>query len=538
MLNLNEKILSNILEGLAKSLEAVYVGLFYKEYPIKLITDISEERLKKINFFLGRLIQKSLEINKIIKDFKEEFLFVEGSEISIYIQFIGENISLVSIVDGSKRFSIVRLENDIAKRKLTKYLSDINQFAEKYIEENPKIVEDFKKLEEELLEQLFNKKSEKIIEKSIILEREEKKEEKKEEKIKEEKKIEKEKKEKDSLLKIKEQLKEKRKKKLKSISKSVEDIEKPKDKEGKIVKPEKEEKAKDFIDTDFFEIKGLIPEENKKEEKEKDIFKELIDKDIQKGVVSSIPEPKTETTPKIEETIEISPTDIFEEIRGEEKEEKKEEPKEEEKVSDVLEPEIIFDELLKDELEKKGKEINPLEEEIEEQKETALEDVEVKEDREEKPILEVENLENIIDEVGEEIEKEKEKREHIDEKDFMELKSLISDIGEEKEEKKEEEDLIEQEKEKSETEDKEEEKENEGEVKYLNYLVLDILLKAFAKEVGPIAKVIFKRKIRELNIKKTKLTNKAVKQLINALAEEIPIEYRKQRFLDRAKQLL
>ena len=56
--------------------------------------------------------------------------------------------------------------------------------------------------------------------------------------------------------------------------------------------------------------------------------------------------------------------------------------------------------------------------------------------------------------------------------------------------------------------------------------------------MGPIAKVIFKRKLKELNIKKTKLTNKALKELINALAEEIPVEYRKRRFLENAKYLL
>ncbi len=607
MLNLAEKKIENTLKDLSNSLNTTFVGFFFKGYPVKLITDLPEEKIKRVQFFLGRLILKSRSINEIIKDFVEEYLFIEGSEISIYVQFIDDESSIVSIVDGSERFSIVRLEHDIAKKKLEKSMNDIKSFAEKYLENNPDIKEEFAKLEEVLVSEGFVKElisTEKNTGKVQIKEEREEVKEKEKEGSKEDKDN-KEIKENKELLKIKEQLKQKRKEKLKSLAGDLEN-----QKEEKIKELKKEEntdkdfqktsevKEEDIFDFDEFLPLVMAPKEKREEQKAKeteekrdeivdiDEFMSLVDRKGDKEEKKKEDTNITEilpTTPKLseeekekeekereevkedlidissvkgeenkEEIIEINPEDIIFNEKEEEKIEEKGGLKEGQK--DKIEPEIIIDEFLEEEIERKREHINPIEEEIEEQKETALEEIKESYKKQEEPIIEVESLENIIDEVDEEIKKEKEKKEHIEEEDFLELKNLIGDINQDEKEKEtkvlkpnveKKADFIDFEhskevkkEEKAKSTSDTEEKEESSDIKYLNYLVLDVLLKIFAKEMGPIAKVIFKRKLKELNIKKTKLTNRALKELINTLAEEIPIEYRKKRFLENAKYLL
>ncbi len=595
MLNLAEKKIEDTLKDLFNNLNTIFVGFFFKGYPVKVITDLPEEKIKKVQFFLGRLILKSRSINEIIKDFVEEYLFIEGSEVSIYVQFMDDESSIVSIVDGSERFSIVRLEHDIAKKKLEKSINDIKSFAEKYLENNPDIKDEFEKLEEVLISEGFVKE---LISTEKKAEKAPKREEREE--VKESKDI-KETKEGEEISKIKEQLKKKRKEKLKSLTGNLESQIEDKTKEQKKEESlEKEEKASELKEKDIFDFDEFLPlvmaskdkkEKQKPEETEEkkgetvsiDESMSLVDvgKDKEKKekedtniteilpTTSKLSEGEKKEREKIkedlteissikeeegkEEIIEISPEDIIFNEKEEEKAEEKEELKESQK--EEVEPEIVVDEFLKEELERKKEEINPIEEEIEEQKETALEEVKESYKKEDEPIIEVESLENIIDEVDEEIKKEKEKKEHIEEEDFLELKNLIGDINQDKKEEKESEVLKPDLEKKTDFIDFEHSKEvNKGkipkstsdtkgkeessDIKYLNYLVLDVLLKIFAKEMGPIAKVIFKRKLKELNIKKTKLTSKALKELINTLAEEIPIEYRKKRFLENAKYLL
>ncbi|WP_457623589.1 hypothetical protein [Persephonella sp.] len=86
------------------------------------------------------------------------------------------------------------------------------------------------------------------------------------------------------------------------------------------------------------------------------------------------------------------------------------------------------------------------------------------------------------------------------------------------------------------TEDKEEIVEEE--VNYLDASVLDKIYKNLAKEMGPVAKIIFNHKIKNLGINKERLTIEQVNLLISELADEILVESRKDRFLKNCNNLI
>jgi predicted regulator of Ras-like GTPase activity (Roadblock/LC7/MglB family) len=583
-------IVEGTLDKLKKALDADFVGLFYDKYPIIVKTDIDPKKTERIEFFLGRLIKRSKEIDEIIKDFNEEYLFIEGKNIAIFIQSINKHLFLVSISSKNTKFSLVRLEHDLAKKKLSRDIKEIEKFAEEFIKNNKELVEKFERLEAEILRDIERGARPKPKETQEI----------------------------EKLVTTKEK---------KMLPEKTEETERTEE-----TKPEKkktEEKPKEPIS--FEELLGINFDElvakrqkAKKEEKIEEKPKEAketqpIIEELEKQIVESFEEPKVTEIPKEEKKPEEKPTVP--------KEEKKEDKKEESEEKRYIPIEEFIQELelplvdpLKEELEKEKKlEVEKKEKKKEPQPLPSLEEffdfsVGEKEKKEKKaeeegteedflhifefditgkekkkipPTLEEKekeeptiepfiDLENIIEEVAKEEEAKKDK---LEEKDVIELKEILSHVLPEEELKKEEkeeviepiiEDMLEtgaEEKKSEEGEEKKEpfqtkkveqtekvtekeekkkeekpkdkkEKEEKLEVKYINPIVLDILLRIFSKEMGPIAKLIFKRKKRELGIDEKRLTIKALKELITALAEEIPVEYRKARFLENAKHLL
>ncbi len=89
-----------------------------------------------------------------------------------------------------------------------------------------------------------------------------------------------------------------------------------------------------------------------------------------------------------------------------------------------------------------------------------------------------------------------------------------------------------------------EEKELEKKVKeerssdYVDPVVLEHIEKEFVKEIGPIAKLIFNRKVSELNINPKQLKTEDIVLLIQELAKEIRLEEKKEKFLNETNDLL
>jgi len=542
-------LLEGNLDKLKKALDADFVGLFYDIYPIVVKSDIKGRKLERVEFFLGRLINRSKETNEIIKDFNREYLYIEGEDISIFIQTIDTNLSLVSISSKNTKFSLVKFEHDALKRKLERDLEDIKAFAEEYIEKNTELKERFKKLEEEILKDIEKGKDTVITEK-IEQEVKEEKEKGKEEKVEE-----------DYLTEIPE------------ILLTSEIVEKDKrDKDKKKDKKSSDVSFEDILGIDFDELLKAKKKDKKSEEKveeppkKDDLFKEIKEKKEEKK----------------EEEVIFTPEMFLQELNlppsldGEGNfNEKKIEEKEEKDILDTILEGGVDKEKATEGKEEDFFSLLDVQDLTEERKDE-------KEEKKPKPFI---DLEDIIEEVSQEAEKEKHK-EKIDEGDVLEIKNILShvidkteyednsdviepivegvtdkteereEIKEEFEETTEKEEIKREEKEEitePEIEIGEEKKESEQEgrdtlaelvkedksdIKYINPVVLDILLRIFSKEVGPIAKVLFRRKKRELGIDEKKLTIKALKELITALAEEIPVEYRRNRFLENAKDLL
>ncbi|NPA58272.1 MAG: hypothetical protein GXN94_03140 [Aquificae bacterium] len=76
------------------------------------------------------------------------------------------------------------------------------------------------------------------------------------------------------------------------------------------------------------------------------------------------------------------------------------------------------------------------------------------------------------------------------------------------------------------------------EMEYYDPEVLMKIQKELLKEIGPVGKLFFKRKIRNLKIDENRLTKEVLERLINELANDIIDEKRRERFTEKALKLL
>jgi hypothetical protein len=67
--------------------------------------------------------------------------------------------------------------------------------------------------------------------------------------------------------------------------------------------------------------------------------------------------------------------------------------------------------------------------------------------------------------------------------------------------------------------------------------ILEELRREFIKEIGPIGKILFNKKVKELKVEENPVKPK-LKDLINQLAEEISVEERKDKFLKDAMRII
>ncbi|WP_457642537.1 hypothetical protein [Persephonella sp.] len=345
-----KEILKDFIDTLYSRISPSFSAIYYGEKPLVTKTIISD-RKKVLEETLGLVIYKGHQINEIIPNFEEEYIYTEGEGIQIYIHFVTKDISIVSIVETKIKFSLLKLEHEIVAGKLKEYTEEI--------------------------ENLVNGK----------------KEEKQDKRDKTESTT--------------------------SSEEAAQEVEK-----RKTEKPEAE-----------------------KVEEEKGKERSLDDK--QKTVIK-----EEETAEKyIEEIQENIPEDI-EEL--------------EKVLSDQVESEEVKESVVKTD----GK----------------IEELEVEEELKEEELPSLEEI--LLDNYEEE---EKITLEEVDEK---------------------------------------------GKKDYLDASVLDKIYKNLAREMGPVAKIIFNQKVKDLNINKEKLTKSKVKKLINELAKEILVEQRKERFIKNCNNLL
>ncbi|WP_457639414.1 hypothetical protein [Persephonella sp.] len=230
-----------------------------------------------------------------------------------------------------------------------------------------------------------------------------------------------------------------------------------------------------------------------------------------KGVPVVIPEEEEKQEEKPEEKQEVAETHVEEEFTEIELPEPQPE-KEEEKEKTLEVPEEKEDITVEDVKDRFAEELEMVEktEDLEElEKVLSTTETEEKEAVEEKlkpPPAETVPLENIIEEENPPLEEI--------------LKPETEDLLEETEEV---------------TESLEAQIED---VSYYDPQILDKIQKELLKEIGPVGKFLFKKRMRELNIDEEKLTKSVILQLIDALSNDIIDEKRKNRFVEKVSAFL
>ncbi|MGC9187856.1 MAG: hypothetical protein ACP5F0_01010 [Sulfurihydrogenibium sp.] len=141
-----------------------YIGLFIKGKVYEYRSTGINERVEK-NF--SKMIQKSLDINIAIKNFKAEFLFAENKskDFSIFIYYIANDIAIGMLQTGKPNFSLLKVvSSDLAKSiaPLSKQLLEVYETELKGKEES----------EDQFLEKLpkkdtVNKNQDKVVEEKI-----------------------------------------------------------------------------------------------------------------------------------------------------------------------------------------------------------------------------------------------------------------------------------------------------------------------------------------------------------------------------------
>ncbi|MCX7760304.1 MAG: hypothetical protein N2Z81_03880 [Hydrogenothermaceae bacterium] len=106
-----------------------YIGIFIKN---KEIVSRTSSKSDKLSISFGRLIERSLELNEILPNFKEEFLFSEGKDYSLFVYYVEEELSIGMIHIGKPNFSMLKIVGlDLAK-EIKKYK---DQLKEIYLQE-------------------------------------------------------------------------------------------------------------------------------------------------------------------------------------------------------------------------------------------------------------------------------------------------------------------------------------------------------------------------------------------------------------------
>lgn len=119
-----------LLDKAYKDAGLYYIGVYVKDTEVISRTSSKLEKLK-INF--GRLIEKSLELNDIIPNFREEFLFSEGKDYSIFVYYVDNDISIGMIHLGKPNFSMLKVVSGDLAIHLKKFVKDLQAIYDEKI---------------------------------------------------------------------------------------------------------------------------------------------------------------------------------------------------------------------------------------------------------------------------------------------------------------------------------------------------------------------------------------------------------------------
>ncbi len=135
-------VYQNILE-LQRNLNATFVGLFIDTYPVTIVTSLQEDKKKIIKDKISHILEKSKEIDEIIPEFGEKYLYAEGEEFALFIYFVKENTAIGTVITSNPKFALILLEHEILAKKLKNIdLSEDDSQEDQYSLEN-KVKEEF-----------------------------------------------------------------------------------------------------------------------------------------------------------------------------------------------------------------------------------------------------------------------------------------------------------------------------------------------------------------------------------------------------------
>lgn len=120
---MKHKILSYFTE-LKENTLASFVGLFINTKPKLILSDIEDNKKKIIEEKISHILEKSKEIEEVLPDFGEKYLYAEGEDFALFIYFVKENVAIASVFLDKPKFAAILLEHEILAKKI-KDIEDI-----------------------------------------------------------------------------------------------------------------------------------------------------------------------------------------------------------------------------------------------------------------------------------------------------------------------------------------------------------------------------------------------------------------------------
>lgn len=125
-------LVEQLLDKAKKDASLYYIGLFFKD---KELLSKTSSRSEHLSTKFGRLIERSLELNDIIPKFKEEFLFSEGKDYSLFVYYLNESLSIGMIHLGKPNFSLLKITAHDLYTKLSGFIPLLSElYNQKYPE--------------------------------------------------------------------------------------------------------------------------------------------------------------------------------------------------------------------------------------------------------------------------------------------------------------------------------------------------------------------------------------------------------------------
>jgi len=141
------KEIEKIIGNLFLTTNSSFTGLYYEEEVVFFKT-INKEKEKILPELISLLVRKFIKSDDLIGS--PEYLFTEGKGYAIFLFNAGDNITLVTVIEGKPNFSLLRLEHDKASQLLKGLSKEIPSILEeKQKEEERKRQEELKKDTEE-----------------------------------------------------------------------------------------------------------------------------------------------------------------------------------------------------------------------------------------------------------------------------------------------------------------------------------------------------------------------------------------------------